>query len=401
MLQKIIYRLFYKRHYWRDIGFDELSEIYASMFLRSLALSIIAIFVPIYLYKIGFSLSSIFFMYFVWFIARVFFAYLIAKMVNAIGPKHTIAFATVMHIIFLTMLMTIQDLHWPLFLVGLVGSFATGAFVLAFEVDFSKVKHTEHGGKELGYEQMFERIGAVLGPLAGGLVASYINPRYTIAMAILILCVSLVPIFMSAEPTHTHKKVTFAGFPYKRHARDFTSSVALSVENVISSIAWPIFISVVVLTTNTFAKLGLLASVSTAVALIAIYAIGKLVDEQKGRLLLNLGAISNAILHLFRPFVTGIGQILGVNMINEPITVAYRLPFMKGRFDAADQVVGYRAVYFMVVDMFQSVGNAAVWLLLWVISVWQGPIFALKLSFIIAAIASLLIMSQRFSSLRR
>lgn len=401
MLKKLINRILRPRHYWRSVGFDELSEVYASMFLRSLALGIIAIFVPIYLYKVGFSISSILLMYVVWFVARIFYVYGIAKMVNSIGPKHTIAFATVIHIVFLTMLMTIQDLHWPLFLLALVGSFATSAFVIAFEVDFSKVKHTEHGGKELGYEQIFERIGAVVGPLIGGLVASFIDPRYTIALAIIVLCGSLVPIFMSAEPTHIHKKMVIKEFPYKRHLRDFTSSVALSVENAISGIIWPIFISVVFLTTNTFAKLGLLTSISTAVALIAIYSIGKLVDEKKGVMLLRVGTICNALLHLFRPFVTGVGQILGVNLVNEPVTASYRMPFMKGRYDAADQVVGYRALYFMFVDILQSIGNAAVWALLWLISVFYDPVFALKFSFFIAAAASLMIMTEKFTSLRR
>jgi MFS family permease len=400
MLQKIIDRILRPRHYWRSIDFDELSEIYASMFLRSLALSIIAVFVPIYLYKIGFSLTSIFGMYTIWFIARVLFDIVITRMVGTFGPKHTIAFATVLHIVYLAMLMTIQDLHWPLALIALIGSFATATFVIAFEVDFSKIKHTEHGGKELGYVQIFERIGAVCGPLIGGLVASFVEPRYTIALAIVILCGSLLPIFMSAEPTHIHKKIIYRGFPYRRHIFDFISSAALSTENTISLIAWPIFISVVFLTTNTFAKLGILTSISTAVALLAIYAIGKLVDEHRGGLLLKIGTISNAILHIFRVFATGIGQALGISIINEPITVAYRLPYLKGRFDAADQVVGYRALYFMINDIFATIGNALLWGFMWVASMVVNPIWSLKASFILAAVFSLLIMLQRFPALK-
>lgn len=400
MLQKIINRFLRPRHYWRSIDFDELSEIYASMFLRSLALSIIAVFVPIYLYKIGFSLSSIFFMYTAWFLARIFFDFIITKMVGSFGPKHTIAFATVLHIIYLTMLMTIQDLHWPLVLMALVGSFATATFVLAFEVDFSKVKHTEHGGKELGYVQIFERIGAIVGPLIGGLIASFVEPRYTIALAMIVLCVSLVPIFMSAEPTHIHKRIVYRGFPYRRHIYDFISSTGLSAENTISIIAWPIFISVVFLTTNTFAKLGILTSVSTAVALLAIYAIGKLVDEHRGGLLLKIGVISNATLHIFRVFASGMGLVLGINVINEPITVAYRLPYLKGRFDAADQVVGYRALYFMINDIFASLGNGILWGLMWIASLLINPIWAFKASFVLAALFSLMIMLQRFPALK-
>lgn len=400
MLQKIIDRILRPRHYWRSIDFDELSEIYASMFLRSLALSIIAVFVPIYLYKIGFSLTSIFAMYTIWFIARIFVDLVIVKMIGAFGPKHTIAFATVLHIVYLAMLMTIQDLHWPLALIALVGTFAASAFVIAFEVDFSKIKHTEHGGKELGYVQIFERVGAVCGPLIGGMVASFIEPRYTIALAIVILCGSLVPIFMSAEPTHIHKRIVYRGFPYRRHVYDFISSAAFSTENTITIIAWPIFISVVFLTTNTFAKLGILTSISTAVALLAIYAIGKLVDKRRGGLLLKIGTISNALMHVLRAFATSVGQVLGINIVNEPVTVAYRLPYLKGRFDVADQVVGYRALYFMINDIFAAIGNTILWGFMWIASIVINPIWSLKVSFIFAAVFSLLIMTQRFPALK-
>jgi hypothetical protein len=400
MLQKIIRRILLGRHYWRHVGFDELSEIYASMFLRSFALSLIAIFVPVYLYKIGYSVQSILLMYVVWFASRMFFSALVTRVINSIGPKHCIAFGTVLHIAYLSMLMTIQDLHWPLLLTAVLGSLANSAFVLAFEVDFSKVKHTEHGGKELGYVQTFERIGAVLGPLAGGIIANFTDPRYTITLAIIMLCGSLIPIFMSSEPTHTHKKMYIAGFPFKRHLRDFISASALGVENTISLIIWPLFISIYFFTTNTFAKLGLVTSLGTAVALLAIYSIGRLVDDQRGRLLLNVGAISNAIVHIFRPFVTGLGQIIGLSIINEPVTAAYRIPYLKGRFDAADQVVGYRAVYFMINDIFNNFANTIIWSVLFILSLTVSELHALQFSFIIAVFASLLIMTQKFSSLR-
>lgn len=400
MFQKIIKRLFYKRHYWRDVGFDDLSKIYSNMFLRSFALSVISVFVPVYLYKIGFSVVSILTMYIFWFLFRIAFSPLVAKLISIFGLKHTVALATVAHIVYLTMLMTIQDLHWPLISVALVGSLAAVTFLIAHEVNFSRIKDVENGGKELGFVQIFEKLGTVIGPLAGGLLANYTDPRYTLGLAITILTGSLIPIFLSTEPNFTYKRVVFKRFPFKRHRRDFYSSAALTVENTISTVIWPFFISITVFTSNTFAKLGLIASLSTVVALIAIYSIGKLVDEEKGGMLLNAGAISNSILHLFRPFVGGIGQVIGVGIVNEPVTTAYRLPYLKGRFDAADQVIGYRVLYFSVTDMLANVANVLVWSLLLIIALIKEPIFSLKVSFFIASVASLLIMSQKFRSLR-
>jgi hypothetical protein len=72
MLQKAIHKILKPRHFWRDIGFNELSELYTSMLIRSLATSLIGLFVPIYLYKLGYSVRSIFLFFIIFFSVRIF-----------------------------------------------------------------------------------------------------------------------------------------------------------------------------------------------------------------------------------------------------------------------------------------------------------------------------------------
>jgi MFS family permease len=272
--------------------------------------------------------------------------------------------------------------------------------MMAFQVDFSKIKHTEHSGKEISFLQMFERIGAVLGPLIGGILATVFNPRYTIILAIIILLGSLVPIFMSKEPTRINQKITIQGFPWRRHQRDFIVSSAFILENVVSVTIWPLFLGVFVITTNVYAVLGILTAVSTAVALVTILAIGKLIDKQYGKRLLNIGAYINAAVHLLRLFVSSALQAFGISLINEPVTAMYRMPFMKGRFDASDSVPGYRIVYFMLVEWVNAVGNVIFWaIVIAMLAVWPDKL-ALQATFVIGAILSICITRQRFTALQ-
>ncbi|MFO0882140.1 MAG: hypothetical protein U0491_01705 [Candidatus Saccharimonadales bacterium] len=389
-----------RRHFWRTVGFDELSELYATQLLRSLSISLVGLFVPIYLYKSGFSIAAICGMFFVWTLIRPLWSWLGAKLIGWYGPKHTMAIAVFVQIAYLTLILTINELHWPLWLVGVVGSFCYGVYLMAFEVDFSKIKHSEHGGKELGYMQMFERLGAVLGPVVGGLIATFIDPRFTIAIAIFVLCASLVPIFLSAEPVRQHQVVIVKGFPWRRHRRDIFVSSAFALENVVSITVWPLFLGVFVITANTYAALGLLTAISTAVAFLAIFAIGKLIDDNHGKLLLNIGAYANAVLHIARIFVVTPIQALFVNLINEPLTAMYRMPFLKGRYDAADSVPGYRITYFMLIDMFLTVGNVIFWGTMMVIATTISDKTALQFAFVMGAFLSILITKQKFAALR-
>jgi MFS family permease len=160
MVEKAIKKIIRKRHFWRTVGFDELSEIYMSQMLRSLAVNLVGVFVPIYLYKIGYSLIAISAMYLVWFMVRPLWAVLSAKIIGAWGPKHAIALSVVIQILYLALILTVNTFNWPLWVIGSIGSLCFGLFLMAFNVDFSKIKHTEHGGKEISFLQMFERIGA-------------------------------------------------------------------------------------------------------------------------------------------------------------------------------------------------------------------------------------------------
>nr|MCU0667137.1 MFS transporter [Patescibacteria group bacterium] len=231
MLKKLIQKLFEPHHFWRHVGFDELSELYASEFMRTLSISVIGIFVPIYLYQLGYSLGLIFAMQIVWAASRPVFAFISAKTIAYLGPKHTIALGTVSQLLYLMVLISIDKMNWPLALLGILGSLSYALFGIALQVDFSKVKHSEHGGKELGFITICERVGSSLGPLIGGLIASFINPRLTIFVAILILALSLLPLFQSAEPVRVKQKIILRGFPWRRHKYDFISAPFFGIEN--------------------------------------------------------------------------------------------------------------------------------------------------------------------------
>jgi MFS family permease len=229
MLNKIVHKVARRHHPWRAMQFDELAEVYTSMTLRSFGFGVIGIFVPIYLYKNGISLEAIFLFYGAFFILRVPMSVVTAYIVGRIGPKHTIAVSTVFVVAFFGMLLTYDTYTWPLWTLAFVFSMANTLFFIGYNVDFSKIKHAKHGGKELGWLYIFERAGAALGPLVGGLLAGFTEPEIAIAFAMTVLVASLVPLFMTNEPVKVHQKISFKKFKLQPNVRDF---VALSVFNL-------------------------------------------------------------------------------------------------------------------------------------------------------------------------
>ncbi len=394
MIKKTIHRLLRRRHFWREIGFDELSELYASMFLRSLSTSLIGIFVPIFLYKQGISLEGVCLYYVVFFAFRIAIDIIAAFVVGRIGPKHTIVLSTIFTIINLMMLMTLKTLHWPLVLVSLTNAIATSLFFIAFHTDFSKVKDALHGGKELGYLLTMQNIGGVLGPLVGGIIATVYDVRYTIFIAISLLAFSLVPLFTTNEAVRLHQHITFKGFVWRPHARAFVSYACFGTENIVCTLIWPLFVSLVVFTSGTYAKLGAVTALSTGLTLLFINFIGRSVDKKQDRLLMRCGVAVNIVLHLLRTAVTSSLGVIGVNSVNDPISSMYRMPYIKHYYDFSDSVPGYRIVYIALSEAASQVGKMLMWLGIAVAMHFVPFTTAVRGAFVVAACISLGILLQ-------
>jgi Major Facilitator Superfamily len=401
MFKKAIEKVLKRRHFWRQVGFNELSELYVAIMLRGMAVSLTGLFVPMYMLRLGYDVTAVCTLVAWFFVFRactdIFSAYVIA----AIGPKHTMVIGYVFQLISTTSFIVLKFVDLPLWFLGALWGASATLFFVPFHVDFSKVKHSQHAGKELGYLNIMERVGSLLGPVVGGLVATLFGAQYTFALAVVILFLGLVPLFQTAEPVRVHQKISFRTLKVDGLLRNYFAHAAFGVENTLSMLLWPLYLGALVLVTNQgYAQLGVLLSTSFLVSIIAARLIGRRIDQHKGRRLLRQNAVLNAGVHLIRPFVQGYGSAFVVNVANEAVTVGYRMPFVKGMYDAADDLPGHRIVYFASMEFVASVVKGALWWGLVLLSTVTTSRALFGLGFAIAALASLLITTENFKALR-
>ncbi len=400
MVKKYLHKLLHKQHYWRTINFDELSEIYAATMMRSLAISMVGIFIPVYLYKLGYSITLIFIVFAAYFSSRVVLDFVSAFTTARIGPKHTMIIGQALQITSSALFLTLPAIHWPLLLVGGVWGSAASFYFIPFHIDLSKIKHKNHGGKELGYVQIMEKIGQVLGPIIGGIVATMFSPRYIFLVSIVMLIAGLWPLFRTAEPVQLKQKLDYKTFPLHKVRMNIPAYIGLNIENTFCLMLWPLFLAIFVLPGNAvFAKVGALLSISVVASILAARAIGQTVDNKKGRVLLRYSATINALVYLVRLIVVNYPMALVTNIANEAVTMGYRLPFTKGFYDQADDLPGYRIVYISSMEVIGCIAKATAWWFLVALSTILSPRTVITVGFAIAAAASLLIMTEKFDSL--
>ncbi len=400
MFKKLLRRLWAPRHAWRGIDFDELSEIYVSMMLRSLATSMMGIFIPIYLYRLGHSVPEIMSVFGCYFSVRVLLDLIAAHTTARIGPKHTLVIGQFLQIATSALFLTLPTFGWPLLLLGIFWGGAASFFFVPFHVDFSKIKHKAHGGKELSYEQIMEKVGYALGPVISGIVATLFGAQYIFLASAIMLIAGLWPLFRTPEPMQLKQKLDYAGLDFKKVKHVIPSYIGLNVENTLCLMLWPLFLAMFVITDGTvFAGVGTMASISVVASILAAHAIGKTVDNHQGRSLLRYSAIANSLVYIVRVFTISYPMALATNIANEAITMGYRLPYTKAVYDAADDLPGYRIVFISSMEIIGCIAKASMWWVLTGLALILTAKQTIYVGFGIAAVASLMIMTEKFKAL--
>lgn len=401
MLKKAIEKVLRRNHFWRDTGFDELSELYISNMLRCIALTIFMVFVPFYLYQNNYSVPSIFLTFGLFFIARAVADIVSGYLVAQWGPKHTMIASNLLQIVAASLFLSVPSMHWSVWLLAVPWGISQSLFFISYHVSFSKVKHTPKAGAELGHMQVFEKIGYMLGPLLGGVIGSVFGPQYIFASATALLLLSLWPLFLTAEPVKVHQKLDFKGLPIAKIKHDLIANTCLGIENSLCINTWAFYVAVFILSGAVYAQLGMLSAVGVLAAIISAKLVGRLSDSSWARPVLRTSAIANALTYLVRPFVHGIGGVAAVNVVNEAVTSGYRMPFMKGVYAASDDLPGFRIVYIACLESVDSIGKATAWLMLALLATLLSLKVVLFVGFAIAGIASLGIIQERFAVYNR
>lgn len=398
MFQQLISRIFRARHYWRSVSFDEIAELYVSRLMTVFAANIVSTFAVIFLYKLGYSVAFIAAFFGIGYVFKIFFAVPAAQFAAYFGPKRGTLAANLLRIPTLVAFAFVPEYGMPAILwFGLFQHMSNTLYNICYTTNFSKVRSIEHTGREIGIMNIMEKVAKIISPLVGGMVATIFGPVVAIWVACVVFILAALPLFRSVEPTKVRSRLRLRGYPWRFSWRSITSQVAVGFDFDTSGLAWTLFIGVFVfagLGEGVYAALGGLASLGVFVSMIAAWTFGMVIDRRKGDVLLTIGTVLKAVIHLFRPFATVPAGVVATNIAAETATSAYNMPFMRVIFDTADSS-GYRITYLMYIEMALNFGAAAMCGVLVLLTMVTEPRHALELLFVVAAVVQLLLLLSR------
>jgi len=219
----------------------ELSEIYTTIAIRTFAIGLISIFIPIYLLQKGYVLKEIFLFFIVYFGLFALLSFFIAKISVKIGIKHSILISMPLLILFYIFLNFVNELNWAFFLTASLASIQASFFWINFHTDFKKFSKKRLRTRQLGFVTILCSALAALGPIAGGFLLNFFSFTFVFILVCFLLFTAMIPLFLSKE-IHEPKKVSFKKEFKNLNTRNATGFFGYGLITVVLATVWPIFI---------------------------------------------------------------------------------------------------------------------------------------------------------------
>jgi MFS family permease len=282
----------------------EANQFFVSIAIRSLAIGMVLIFEPIYLYSYfdSFPMTLLFFaaIHGLFGVLAVFGGKLMAK----IGLKHVMLLS---HFFFFSYFLSLFFIYNSFFLIPLaviLKAIGMTLFWPAFHTDFTRFSEKGYQGRAVGKINVIITVPAIVGPVIGGAVLSVAGYPALFIAVLVILLASSIPMLLSKE-THVVYSDSFKEAWQRVFKKEnWKTSLGLitdSFEAGINTYLWPLFMFVLAIS---YATMGEITTFALAVAALFALYMGRVSDTIINRVwFLNVGSVLTSIAWILKYFV--------------------------------------------------------------------------------------------------
>ncbi len=278
--------------------------------IRSLAENLVVIFIPIYLYQLGYTLSQIFEYLLLGGIFWIFLIYPMMRLINRFGATRLIAVSMVGNVVQFLLLLTLPTYHWPLWAIAFAWAWYTSIYWPAFRGSFAASLAHKRTGRLVGAWSSMQMLAVGIAPAVGGLIATEfgINALYIVSIAMFV--VAAAPLF-SGQAFVKNQPFKLSWRKLRKYRGDFIANLAETYNDGTLNQTWPLFAFFVI---PSYAGVGLLSSVLILTSILVSLYVGTREETKGARHYIKEGAAINGLGHFLRTFATTGPHVFGINL---------------------------------------------------------------------------------------
>lgn len=282
----------------------ESNQFFLSISIRALAIGMVVIFEPIYLYfYFGKSLSLT-----LLFFAAIygFYGLLVhfgGKIMSKIGFDWAMLISNFFFFVYYLILIFIQSSALFLFLGILLKAIGMILFWPSFHTDFTRFSRDGSRGKEVGKKNVATLIPTILSPVIGAWILVNFGYSNLFIAVLVVLLASAIPLFFNKEKREVYTdsyKESWQRIFKKKNKKYSLAFACSSIETGINDFIWPLFMAILAIS---YLSMGWITSFAIFIsAVFAIY-LGHLSDTNRRSKLLRIGSFLTSVSWVIKYFV--------------------------------------------------------------------------------------------------
>lgn len=351
----------------------EATQFFTSIAIRNMALGMVVIFEPIYIwlfFEKSLPLTLLFFgagygLY-------GFFAVFGGKIMSKIGSKYSILLSHIFFFGYYLSLFFLSASYWLIPAAIFMRSISMALFWPSFHVDFCRFSEHNHQGREVGKLNIVFFAPVIVSPMIGGWILSTFDYPVLFTTVLSVLLASAIPMFLSRETRVAYTdslQDAWGRIFQKKNAATSLGFVFSSLESSVSTFMWPIFMATLAISYN---FMGGIITVSLFISALFMLYMGRASDRLIDRVRwLNIGSSLTSIAWVMKFFVTTPLSAFLADALYSVFRTAASIPFQALMYERAslkgaemDEFIIYREIVINISQFFFFVILAGFFLLL-------------------------------------
>lgn len=295
----------YKHHFHiSSFIHNSYNELVAANTLRMFAISMISLFVPIFLLKSGFELSHIIILEIFMLLGSVYLHFLSLDILKWIGVKKTMILSYASTILFYIILYNTENIvnaigNIPYFmLVGTTNVMFTTFYWMSYHFYFLKAtKESKHPGKRLGILVSVPVMLSIISPFVGSALITNYSFKITFLISIILLIIGSIVLLFSNDIKLDKYNIDKNKIIDIHNMKKNMCYAIEGVNHVGTGFTWPVLLF---FSSIQLMSMGVLYLISNTLYAIVSYKTGKSTDKKKSSTYVEIGSLGHGASLIFR-----------------------------------------------------------------------------------------------------
>ena len=368
----------------------EINELYVTNAIRTFAVSTIAIFIPIFFLKNGYTIYDIGMFLFIKFFLALFLGYAALKYAVKKGVKHSMFLSVPVMIVFFLALYNLDSLRLliggrpTIAIIALLDAMACAYFFMGFHIEFAKFSKAENSVTQFGVINIITTAATVMGPLFGSIIISFYSFNALFLIVIGLLLVSVVPLFFSKEFKEPFEFDVIKTL-FSEESKNSLPFLAEGMKDMASRIYWPIVLFLLLITIN---QIGTLYMITSTILVIFTIYLGNKTSKKNKMKILKAGTVIYSLSLFLRTFLKTLSIITIVQGFGALSWTMVQLPFYSTFYNNSKKIGITHHIFFR--ELYLNLGRLLSVAILFILIYLLGNMYGLIVTIMISAVFMLM-----------